>query len=42
MRKITGARECSRIERFGADAGERRRRRWHIVRRTRKCSKRGG
>ena len=28
MQKITGARECSRIEHFGVDAGERRRRRW--------------
>jgi len=42
MQKITEARECSRIEHFGVDAGERRRRRRHIVRRTGKCSKRGG
>jgi len=27
MQKITGARECSRIERFGVDVGKRRRRR---------------
>ena len=29
MQKITGARKCSRIELFGVDAGERRRRRQH-------------
>jgi len=28
MRKITEARECSRIEHFGADVGEKRRRKW--------------
>jgi len=28
MQKITGARECSRIEHFSVDVGERRRRRW--------------
>jgi len=38
MQKITGARECSRIEHSGVDAGERRRRRWRGPKRQ-KCSR---
>jgi len=38
MWKITGARECSRIECFGVDTRERRRKRWHGPKRQR-CSK---
>ena len=29
MRRITGARECSRIERFGTDTEEKRKRKQH-------------
>jgi len=33
MQKITGARECSRIEHFGMDTGKRRRRGQHSPKR---------
>ena len=41
MQKITEARECSRIEHFGVDAGKRRRRMRRGPKRQ-KRSKRGG